>query len=91
MAAFVEVAFDIPLAGTFTYRNLAGDKAAGLGLRVAAPFGRRELSGYVVGEHDSCDLPGAQVKTISRRIDSEAQDSGEIVHRGPRPRPPGPP
>ncbi|MFZ4614627.1 MAG: replication restart helicase PriA [Rectinemataceae bacterium] len=72
MAAFVEVAFDIPLAGTFTYRNLAGDKAAALGLRVAAPFGRRELSGYVVGEHDSCDLPQSQMKSISRRIDSEA-------------------
>ncbi|HUX42083.1 MAG TPA: primosomal protein N' [Rectinemataceae bacterium] len=70
MSAYLEVAFNIPLPGTFTYRNLAASPAA-LGLRVAAPFGRRELVGWVVGESDSTDLPEAQIKEIRRRVDAE--------------------
>ncbi len=70
MSAFLKVVFDVPLADAFTYRNDAEDPAS-VGRRVAAPFGRRQATGYVVGELDECDIPEAQVKRITRVIDKE--------------------
>jgi len=70
VAEYLEVAFNIPLPGTFTYFNHA-DKPASIGQRVAAPFGRRELTGFVVGEAATCALDPGLVKRITRRIDEE--------------------
>ncbi len=70
MAEFLEVAFNVPLPGTFTYRNLPA-KGAAIGLRVSAPFGRRELVGWVVGESDTSSLPPTQIKAIIRTVDAE--------------------
>ena len=70
MAAFLKVAFDLPLPEAFTYRNSAA-KPGGFGLRVAAPFGRRELVGFVVGELDEPDVAVEGIKSITRVVDSE--------------------
>lgn len=70
MAEFLEVVFNVPLPRSFSYRN-DPEKPAGLGQRVSAPFGRRELVGWVVGESESCELPAEQVKRITRRVDEE--------------------
>ena len=70
MSEFIEVAFDVPLPEAFTYRN-DPEKPASLGRRVAAPFGRRELSGYVIGELEEPAIPEAQIKRITRVIDAE--------------------
>src|SRR5512145_2306611 len=56
--------------GALSYRNDPA-KPASFGERVAAPLGRREATGFVVGESGECSLPEGQIKRITRRIDSE--------------------
>lgn len=70
MAEYLEVLFDLPRLGALSYRN-DESRSASLGRRVAAPFGRREATGYVVGESDSCALPDDQLKRITRCLDEE--------------------
>jgi primosomal protein N' (replication factor Y) (superfamily II helicase) len=70
MAEFLEVLFDVPRLGALSYRNDSVSPAS-FGERVAAPFGRREAVGFVVGESESCSLPEGQIKRITRRIDAE--------------------
>ncbi len=70
MAEFLEVLFDVPGMGALSYRNDAA-RPASFGQRVAAPLGRREATGFVVGESDGCSLPEGQIKRITRRIDDE--------------------
>ncbi len=71
MAEYLEVLFDIPRLGELSYRNDPENPAA-FGQRVAAPLGRREAVGFVVGESETCALEDAQVKRILRRIDKES-------------------
>ncbi|MDP2792297.1 MAG: primosomal protein N' [Rectinemataceae bacterium] len=71
MAEFLKVAFNIPLRNLFTYRNLP-DTPAGIGCRVEAPFGRRKATGYVVEELGASDIDPESVKSILKRVDSEA-------------------
>jgi primosomal protein N' (replication factor Y) len=70
MAEYLEVLFDVPRLGPLSYRNDEARSAA-TGRRVRAPFGRREATGFVVAESDSCSLPEAQVKRIVKTLDSE--------------------
>ena len=56
MAEYLEVLFDVPRLGSLSYRN-DEERSGAVGRRVAAPFGRREMTGFVVGESDACDLP----------------------------------
>ncbi len=78
LSPFALVAFDVPVDKTFTYRVPAGMKA-GIGLRVEAPFGRRIMTGFVVGLAESCDLPDAIVKDLVRVVDDEPLfDEGTI-------------
>jgi primosomal protein N' (replication factor Y) len=70
MPDFLKLAFDVPLRGTFTYRNDPSAPAS-FGLRVEAPFGRRSATGYVVAELEACDIDPGQVKQITRVIDKE--------------------
>jgi primosomal protein N' (replication factor Y) len=73
MAAFLDLVFDLPLREhpVFTYRMDPKGEAA-LGKRVMAPFGRRELTGYVVGERPE-PPPGVAegaIKPIRRVVDA---------------------
>ena len=78
MAEFVEVLFPVPRLGALSYRN-DESRSACLGRRVSAPFGRREATGFVVGESDDCALPPAQIKRISKTLDEEPLfDEGTI-------------
>jgi primosomal protein N' (replication factor Y) (superfamily II helicase) len=70
MAEYLEVLFDVPRLGAFSYRN-DESRSASLGRRVMAPFGHREKEGFVVGESDSCALPAGQLKRITRIVDEE--------------------
>ena len=73
MASYFEVVFDVPLDRTFSY---LGDPkgAAEVGKRVLAPFGRREILGYVVGTSEKAPegLDPALIKAIRRVVDEEA-------------------
>ncbi len=69
---YFDVVFDIPNTGSFTYR--ADEKsAAAVGKRVMAPFGSRNVQGFVVGERAALPegLSESVVKTIGRVIDKE--------------------
>ena len=70
MSEFVEVLFDVPRLGALSYRNDESGSAC-LGRRVSAPFGRREAIGFVVGESVACSLPSAQIKRITKTLDTE--------------------
>jgi primosomal protein N' (replication factor Y) len=70
MAEFLEVLFDVPALGALSYRN-DEERSASVGRRVIAPFGRREATGYVAAESDSCDLPPEKLKRITRCLDKE--------------------
>jgi primosomal protein N' (replication factor Y) len=70
MAEFVKVLFDLPRLGEFSYRN-SPDSPASPGRRVVAPLGAREATGFVVAEGDSPGILEADIKRITRTIDSE--------------------
>ncbi|HTX74204.1 MAG TPA: primosomal protein N' [Rectinemataceae bacterium] len=71
MSRFIEVLFDLPRVGSFTYRN-SDEKPASTGRRVVAPLGAREATGYVVGEPDATPIEESKLKRITRTIDAEA-------------------
>ncbi|MBU2591052.1 MAG: primosomal protein N' [Nitrospinota bacterium] len=70
MSLFAEIAFDLPLAGTFTYiipeEMISSAKP---GVRVVAPFGRRKLVGYIISLKDSSEFPNP--KEIVKLLDPE--------------------
>ncbi|MBI9098493.1 MAG: primosomal protein N' [Spirochaetaceae bacterium] len=65
----VEVAFNIPLNQSFTYMNNTG-KDVQTGCRVSAPFGKRTLTGWVIGIPEK-EPQGFALKEIDRVVDSE--------------------
>ncbi|GHT87114.1 primosomal protein N' [Spirochaetia bacterium] len=75
MAPFLDLVFDLPLRENpvFTYRMDPKGEAA-VGKRVMAPFGRREMTGYVIGERDAPPpaLDEGAIKAIRRVVDADA-------------------
>jgi primosomal protein N' (replication factor Y) len=89
MAPYLDLVFDIPANTRFTYRNFSGKPAPGrrpprspdqgpanpaiFGKRVMAPFGKRDILGYVVGEREEApaDLAPPSIREIRRVVDSE--------------------
>lgn len=64
---FVDVALPVPLNQTFTYKvapELRSDAA--MGKRVLVPFGRRQMTGYIVSVHQS---PSDDIKKLRSIID----------------------
>jgi len=67
-----EVAPDLPLFSTFHYRiPIKLRDQAGLGKRVLVPFGRRQITGYLIGFAQSCSLPEDKIKDILKVLDPE--------------------
>ena len=69
MSAYLEVVFNLPVKKSFTYLAPDGVGAAP-GFRVAAPFGKRRLTGYVVGAGSAPPEGIGEVREISRLVDS---------------------
>jgi primosomal protein N' (replication factor Y) len=69
MGRYAEVVFNLPVRKSFTYQ-LPADAPAVTGLRVSAPFGKRRLTGLVVGELSEPPAGVTGIKEISRVIDS---------------------
>ncbi|MFP4407760.1 MAG: primosomal protein N' [Spirochaetaceae bacterium] len=67
---YVEVAFNLPVHQSFTYRQIPGNPAVP-GMRVTAVFGRRVLTGAVVGSRDDPPEGLTEIKELSKLIDSE--------------------
>jgi primosomal protein N' (replication factor Y) len=68
----LDIVFDIPLNRTFTYRKDDKGEAAP-GKRVMAPFGKREIMGYVVETRESPPegMGASIIKAIRRVVDKE--------------------
>lgn len=75
---FASILVDRPLKQSFTYQVPDGMVVA-VGQRVVVPFGRQELTGYVVGLQSTFDATGFKVLPLKRVIDKEPVfGSGEI-------------
>ena len=68
MPRYLEVAFNLPLRQHFTYLDLP-DAGTTFGVRVVAPFGRRRVTGFVVGVPRRAP-PGVELRAIGRRVDT---------------------
>lgn len=66
--AFVQLVFNLPVRGPFTYR-VPEELGVVPGQRVMAPFGKRKLLGYAVGLLDSAPPELREVKEIIRVVD----------------------
>ena len=68
---YIEVAVALPVAGTFTYRVAEADrKQVRPGIRVLVPFGRRRVTGYVLGAAE--EISALEVKTVLAVLDEDA-------------------
>ncbi|MDR0597582.1 MAG: primosomal protein N', partial [Treponema sp.] len=79
---FLDIVFDLPLRdhSVFAYRMDPKGEAAP-GKRVMAPFGRREMTGYVIGERPE-PPPGVAeeaIKAVRRVVDAEPIFDGEDI------------
>jgi primosomal protein N' (replication factor Y) len=79
---FAEVAVPVYVRQTFTYR-LPGDmsRRAQPGCRVLVPFGKKYLTAFVVGLHDSLpsEVDEASVKDVEELLDDTPIITGEIL------------
>lgn len=77
----IEVAVALPVDGTFTYRvpsSTAGDLPAGK--RVLVPFGRRRVTGYVLGPADPEAVPaGVKILNILDILDETSLFPAEMI------------
>ncbi len=69
MPRYLQIAFNLPLQQTFTYLDL-DDTATPPGVRVVAPFGRRRVTGFVIGSPRRAP-PDVTLRAIARRVDKE--------------------
>ncbi|MDR1230216.1 MAG: DEAD/DEAH box helicase, partial [Spirochaetaceae bacterium] len=72
MALYFELVFDLPLAQRFVY--LADGKGqAAVGKRAVVSFGRREMTGFIVGtcSEKPAGIDEAAIKPIRRVVDKE--------------------
>ncbi|AEF85167.1 primosomal protein N' [Treponema primitia ZAS-2] len=81
-AQYLDIVFDVPIRDNpvFTYRMDPKGEAA-LGKRVMAPFGRREMTGYIIGQRDEAPaaLSAGSIKAVRRVVDGEPVfDSGDV-------------
>ncbi|MDR0761120.1 MAG: primosomal protein N' [Treponema sp.] len=69
---YLDLVFDIPVNQTFTYRKDPKAEAAP-GKRVMAPFGKREVMGYVIGGRESPPegIAPSNIKAVRRVVDKE--------------------
>ena len=73
MGKYLNIVFNVPLNQEFTYENIE-EKENGLGKRVKANFGNKELIGFVVKDLDKLPTnfdPQIKIKKIQRYIDKE--------------------
>lgn len=69
-AEYIEVVFNTPAPGSYTY-TLPEGTAAEVGMRVKAPFGRRKLTGFII--KTGVDISGIEykLKEIEKLVDKE--------------------
>lgn len=81
---YVEVALPLPLRQTFTYILPVGlQENIQIGARLLVPFGKRQLTGYVVALHQVLDpeieIEESALKEVIELLDSEPLLTEEII------------
>lgn len=81
---YVEVALPLPLRQTFTYILPIGlQENIKLGARLLVPFGKRQMTGYVVALHaqldEALEIEESALKEAIELLDAEPLLTGEIV------------
>jgi primosomal protein N' (replication factor Y) len=69
-APFLEVACNVPVDRVFTYRAPDAGEVP-VGSRVMVPFGRRSVTGFVVGHRDEPPVGLDRIKAITRVVNKE--------------------
>ena len=67
---YIKVAFNLPLKKIFTYLPPEKGECA-VGMRVKAPFGRREMQGFVVDVAESLDEDVSNLKSITKIMEAD--------------------
>lgn len=75
--ALLEVAVTLPVHETFTYRDPRPGERPPLGAQVVVPFGRRTVTGFVVGYADR--LPEGRLRAIEAVVGEGAALDSEIL------------
>ena len=79
---FVRVAVPVPQLGLLTYRVPDGLPRPVIGARVVVPLGSRIVTGIVVDDHATADVPGNTVSTVKplrQVLDDEAFVPGDVI------------
>lgn len=78
---FAEIALPLPVRQNFTYRLPSQFGGAKLGARVLVPFGKRTVTGYVVGfpSHLAPNLDPDSLKSVLELTDDEPLINEEIL------------
>ncbi|HEV8132484.1 MAG TPA: primosomal protein N' [Acidobacteriota bacterium] len=77
----VQVAVAAPVRKTFTY-TLTADLELSAGMRVLVPFGRKLLTGYVVGFPDNTEIDLSLLRPVKKALDFEPIISPELIQLG---------
>ena len=78
MSDFVDISLPVPLRRAFTYRVPEGASYA-LGARVAVPFHRRKLAGFVVGHRDAPPEGVERVFRVAGPLEREPVFPAELL------------
>ena len=66
---YASVILSLPFDGIYSYSF--EDMNVFFGVRVIVPFGKREMTGFVVGVQDEIPDGGFEIKSIKRVVDKE--------------------
>ncbi|NND92489.1 MAG: primosomal protein N' [Granulosicoccus sp.] len=78
MNSLVQVAVKSPVYGLFDYR-WSGPEPALPGVRVTVPFGRRQVTGIVIGSIDSTEVPAGKLRSVRSVQDQTPVLPGDIL------------
>lgn len=73
---YASVVLSLPFDGLYTYSF--EDMNVIFGVRVIVPFGKREMTGFVVDVQDSCPNCDFEIKSIKRVVDREPVFNDEL-------------
>jgi primosomal protein N' len=68
---YADVVINTPLEQRFTYLVGQGCEGAALGMRAIVPFGKREVTAYVVALREEIEPTSYRIKQIKRLVDKE--------------------
>ena len=75
---YLDVVFNLPVASSFTY-SLSEDVPCGVGFRVKVTFGRRSLTGYVIGISEQKPEAAFEIKQVLKVLDRAALFGSEEI------------